>query len=164
MTNSVFSAIKRGVGATSRGFAVISSIALIFMTLLTVLDVFLRALFDYPIHGALELIEFSLGIVVFLALAFCGVQNGHIVIDILVRRFPKPFRIAIGAVISLVSAAILGLIGYRMVFQAIRVHMMGQTSVILDIPVYPFILVGAFGIVLLALVYLLKSVLLFEEK
>ena len=163
MLNPVFSAIKRGVGATSRGFAVISGIALVFMTVLTVLDVSLRAFFDYSIHGAIELTEFSLGIIVFLALAFCGVQNGHIVIDILVKRISRPFRIVIGTVISLFSACMLGLLGYRMVVQAIRVYSMEQTSVILDIPVYPFVLVGAFGCSLLAVVYLIKSVSSLEE-
>lgn len=164
MVHSVFGAIKRGVGAASRGVAVISGITLVFMTLLTVFDVFLRAVFDYSIHGAIELTEFSLGIIVFLALAFCGVQNGHIVIDILVKRISRPFRIVIGTVISFFSACMLGLLGYRMVVQAMRVYSMGQTSVILDIPVYPFVLVGAFGCALLALVYLIKSFSSLEEQ
>ena len=51
-----------------------------------------------------------------------------------------------------------------MVLQAIRVHKMGQTSVILAIPVYPFVLVGAFGCLLLAIVYLVKTVSFSEEQ
>lgn len=69
-------------------------------------------LFDSPIPGSLELTEFLLGIIVFLTLAYCAIEGGHIVVDVVVSRFLQRTQASIGAIVYFCSAGMLGLISW----------------------------------------------------
>ena len=70
-------------------FAAVAALFLAAMVLLTVADVVLRALFNYPLRGMLELIELGLACAVFLGLPAVFLRRGHLVVDVL-RTPPGP--------------------------------------------------------------------------
>ena len=84
------------------------------MMLLTVADVALRALANYPIPGALELIELMLACSFFLALPATFLRDEHIVVDVIdavaPRRVPLLKRIA--AALAVLALALMGWQGW----------------------------------------------------
>jgi len=74
----------RGRMAMACGY--ISAIAVAGMMLITVADVFLRAIFNLPIRGTLEIVELLLAATFFLALPATFLRDEHIVVDMIDRK------------------------------------------------------------------------------
>ncbi|UCG64349.1 MAG: TRAP transporter small permease, partial [Deltaproteobacteria bacterium] len=62
------------------------------MMFLTATDVILRYIFNRPISGAYEVIEYMMAILIPFGLAYCALQGGHVSVDLLVSRFPKKIQ------------------------------------------------------------------------
>ena len=67
------------------GCGYISAAAVAGMMLITVADVALRALFNYPVRGTLEIVELMLAASFFLALPATFLRDEHIVVDMIDR-------------------------------------------------------------------------------
>ncbi len=85
--------------------AIVSAIGLLILTLLVVVDVASRNVFDKPIDGAVEATELLMPYIVFLSLAFALNRGEHVRVTILVDRMPSRFK-----TISLVASYALGLV------------------------------------------------------
>ena len=155
--------LERGLFAGSQVTNKIAMGLLPVMMLLTVADVFLRRFLGSPIKGTVELTEFALGIVVFLALAQCAVERGHVVVDVLVSRFPQRTRASIDAIMVFFSAGMSGLISWRLFLYAMRVQYMGEVSASLGIWLWPFVFIAGVGFILLSVVYLIQLVYALRE-
>lgn len=155
MLQRAASFLKSWVFPVSRVVSGIGSAVLVFMVVLTVTEVFARRALNAPITGTLELTSFGLVIVVFLTQAHCGAKDAHIVLDILVVRFPKRLQAGIGALMYVLTTVILGVASWQLIIQAMKLQRIGQTSGLLQINVYPFLYVAALGGILLTLVYLI---------
>jgi TRAP-type C4-dicarboxylate transport system permease small subunit len=77
----------RKAAATACGWA--ASLALAAMTLVTVADVVLRAAFNFPLRGTLEIVELLLACAFFLALPAAFLRDEHIVVDIVDALRPR---------------------------------------------------------------------------
>jgi len=91
------------------GLAVISLVA---MMMVTVADVALRAAFNYPIRGVLEIVELALACTFFLALPASFLRDEHIVVDIVGGRLVPLLR-RIAAVVAIVVIALLAWQGWK---------------------------------------------------
>ena len=156
MLKRVANYLQRGIFPASRVGRIIGAGLLIVLMLLTVVDVVLRHFFDSPIPGTLELIELNLGVIVFLSLAFCAVQRGHVVVDVVVMRFPQRAQESISAIVYLGSTGMLGVMSWQLFLHAMRVRDMSQISTILGIEIYPFVLIAILGSILLTLVFFIQ--------
>lgn len=129
------------------------------MMLLTVADVALRAFFNYPIHGMLELIELGLACTVFVALPAVFLRDEHLVVDVidhLVR--PSVVRL-LDLAGALVSLAVLVVMAWQMVPLARSMHEFGDVTSDLSIPrIYYWIpvLLGVVASALATLVFILR--------
>ena len=93
-------------------FAAVAALFLAAMVLLTVADVVLRALFNYPLRGMLELIELGLACAVFLGLPAAFLRRGHLVVDVIDQLAPPSLvRLLdlVGAVVSFGVLAVMAL-------------------------------------------------------
>jgi len=80
------------------------------MMLLTVVDVALRAAFNYPIRGTYEIVELLLACTFFLALPAVFLREEHIIVDVvdgvapravpLLRRFAEAVAVVVLAVMA----------------------------------------------------------------
>lgn len=125
------------------------------MMFLTALDVVLRYIFNRPIPGAYEVIEFLMAIVVPFGIAYCGHQGSHVVVDLLVVRFPKRVQAIIGSVTAFLSLGLLILITWQNLIYIKEQYGSKLTSAVLLIPVYPFVGVVAIGCAAFSLVLLI---------
>jgi TRAP-type C4-dicarboxylate transport system permease small subunit len=128
------------------------------MMLLITMDVFLRYSFNRPVKGSFELVEFMMAVVICLGMAYTGVQKGHVAVELLVSRFSPRVQALIDSFNWLVSMGLFLLISWKAVAQARVVGVSGLASSVLHVPVFPFLLVLAFGSGFLCLVFLVNFI------
>lgn len=126
-----------------------STVLLIIMMLLTVVDVILRYFFDSPIHGSMELTEYLMVCVGTLGLAWCALEGGHIKVDLIVSRLSQRKQNFINSFNYVLLIGVSGLIAWQTFVRAGTVQRLGVASAMLDIPRWPFVLVVSFSYLLL---------------
>ncbi|MBW1801647.1 MAG: TRAP transporter large permease subunit [Deltaproteobacteria bacterium] len=124
------------------------------MMFLTATDVILRYVFNRPITGSLELTELMMAIVVSFALAYAAVKNEHVNIDLITSRLPPKPQAALNTITSCLCFGVFALIAWRTVLYAEHQRLGNFETMSLQIPVYPFVYVVAFGCAVLCLVFL----------
>ena len=122
---------------------------------ITVLDVFLRYVFNAPLASAWEFTEFSMSLIVFLGIAYCGWTGGHIAVDVFEKWLNRPGLRFLPALIAFVGAALFALIAYRATLETIAT--IDQVSNMLRWPHYPFRFTVAFGAAMLAAVLAIQG-------
>jgi len=121
---------------------------MIFVVLMVVVDVTLRRVFNNPLSFSFEVMGFGLVIMVWSSILYSTARERHISVDVLVARFPEKVRLILRCAFDFVSAVILLLIGWQSIIYAMQQHDMNAISMILDVPLYPFIYIVAFGAIL----------------
>jgi len=125
------------------------------MMFLTATDVILRYIFNRPISGAYEVIEYMMAILIPFGLAYCALQGGHVSVDLLVSRFRKKIQLIISTITTLFCLILFVLITWQNVIYIKEHFEANLTSAVLLIPVYPFVAAVAIGSAALCLVLVL---------
>ena len=117
-------------------------------------DVCLRALANMPVLGpyTYEAIGFMMVILVFFAVAHCQVQRSHVNVDLVASRLPRKAQLIIDSITNLLGVGLFGLITWRSIVQTQFMRDAGTISIALTVPLFPFLIVVAFGSALLCLV------------
>ena len=124
--------------AADRALCIASAAIILFMMLLTTLDVVLRYAFNRPLVGVYELQEFMLVGVVFLALAYIQSSNGHIYVDLLSNRFSERGQAVLGVFSHAASLLIFGLITWQGGLRAWTALVTGQSREgLISYPLWP---------------------------
>ena len=148
---------ERKIHALSRIMGIIAIAILVAMMLFTVLNVILRAFFNSPIPGDVELIEIAMVCTSFLGLGWCAMRGRHIKVDLIVSFLPKRVRKIIDSFGYLIGLAISFIIALESIAEGLAHRKENYLSASLGIPIYPFYWVTAlgFGILCLAIFVLL---------
>jgi TRAP-type C4-dicarboxylate transport system permease small subunit len=126
------------------------------MMLLVVIDVSLRYLFNRPIPGIPELVEFAMICVGFLGIAWCSVRNGHIAVDLVVNRFPGRVQAAFDIIAEIIGFIVFSVLSWQGFAQAVQMYRIDNVSRTLHVPTYPFYAVLGIGCGVLCIVLLVK--------
>jgi TRAP-type transport system small permease protein len=118
---------------------VIAAWTLSAMMFLTFVDVVLRYLFNRPIPGAAEVIQYMMAIVVPFSIVYCARKQTHITVELLVERLSTKARQKIDCLISLMMFVFFVPITWQSFYYILDEYQSGLTSSVLYIPVYPFI-------------------------
>jgi len=124
------------------------------LVLMLMYSITARRLFNAPLKGSLEMTELALVLITFLILAYDSLEGEKMLVEIVVSLFPKRARVITAPIILSLATVMLAILSRQLVVQAIRVQNYGQTTPNLELPIYPFLYVAAFGTLLLTLVYL----------
>jgi len=146
------------VTGLSRALDRIAGFLLAAVMSMVVLNILLRVLLKRPIFGAYEYVGLLTAVVIGLALAHCGMQNGHIDISIVVERLPARLQAVVGVVINIVSLCFWGLSAWYIGGYARSMMASGLVSPTTQLPTYPFVYLIAFGLLTLCLVLLVRSI------
>jgi TRAP-type C4-dicarboxylate transport system permease small subunit len=139
-----------------RLLAYLSGVLILLLVAFTVVDVFLRYLFNAPLKSVYEFTEFIMAAIVFLGIPYTGWIGAHIAVDVFAKWLDKPALRFLTASIAFISAALFALIAYRATLETIAT--ISQVSNRLAWPHYPFRFTVAFGCALLAIVLLVQGV------
>ncbi len=148
--------IRKGIFSAANVLTVLGLVALVIMTLLTVVDVCSRRFFNMPVTGTVEIVRFCLSIVVFATLAHCETNKTHIIVDVLVRMFRLQTQVVVRACTQVLSTIMLGVLSWQLFVYAAKLQDTGQVTSTLGVWVYPFVFIAAIGTVLFALVLLVQ--------
>lgn len=130
--------------------ATVASAVLAGMMFLMAADVLGRYLFNAPIPGGLELVEFMMAILVPFGVAYCALHRGHVAVDMIVERFPRTLRQAVDTLTTLASIVFIGILCWQNILNVIDSFDSKMTSAVLKLPSYPFVVPVALGMGLFA--------------
>jgi TRAP-type transport system small permease protein len=136
----------------------IGACVLALMMLLTAVDVTMRYIFNRPIIGSFEITEYMMVILVSFGFAYVTLTKGQISVDLLITNLPPKARIIMGLFTDFVSFAILTLLTWQVYLQVKSQYDSNAISASLEIPAYPFVAAGAFGLTLLSIALLLEFI------
>lgn len=104
-----------------------------------------------PINGDFELVEAGLAFAIFAFIPLCQLENAHASVDIFISHFPKLNR-KMQIIIDVVFAAALILIAVKLFAGMQSKQNSGQTTFLLQLPVWWAYAASLFGAVIAALV------------
>jgi TRAP-type C4-dicarboxylate transport system permease small subunit len=119
----------------------IAGLALVFMMVVTLSEVIMRA-FGKPIVGSYELISFTGGIVIGFAIPYTSWKRGHVYVDSIINTFSKEKRGVINATTRCLGILLFLFIGWNFISMGIDLYTTGEVSTTLRLPFYPI----AYGI------------------
>jgi TRAP-type C4-dicarboxylate transport system permease small subunit len=142
--NRIFAWV-RGVSKFLHGIA---GVSLVFLMLLTIADVVLRA-FHRPIRGVYELVGFASAMAIGLAMPYTSWMRGHVHVDSLVSRLPAGGRVAMQIVTRLAAAGLFLVVGINLIRFGMDLRASGEVSPTLELRFYSV----AFGLAVAAFLH-----------
>jgi len=141
---------------------VMSGTAVLALMLLATGNVVLR-IFHAPFRGTYEIVSFLGAIGVAFALASTQRRKGHIVVDILSSRYPRPVRRLVDALSAGIGAVFFGIVAWQVLVWGVRIMAAGEVSETLKVVYHPFVFSVAAGFAILTLTCLLDIARAFRE-
>jgi TRAP-type C4-dicarboxylate transport system permease small subunit len=110
--------------------------ALTVMMLLTIADVALRT-FSSPIPGTYELVGILGAIVIGFSLPYTTVKKGHVVMDFLTEKLPRPVRSFLYIVTRILAIAFFVIAAWNLCRLGADYSKAGEFTLTLKLPLYP---------------------------
>jgi TRAP-type C4-dicarboxylate transport system permease small subunit len=142
---------------------VIAGVGLVAMLVLIVADIIGNKAFKYPIPGGIEFASFIAVIVIAFAVAEVQIMRGHIEVEFLVMRLPKLSQKIINSIINLFGIVLWVFISWRSFLYAGELHKIGEVSMTIGVPFYPFVYIIAVCAIAVCLVLLLQTINNFRD-
>ena len=148
--------VERIINVLNRWLSWVAGGFLVAMMLLTVANMFLRAIPGCsPFVGTSEAVCFLAALVAAFALGYTQLEKGHTRVDILMSRFPPRAQSIIDSSMFLIGMGLFGVATWRLVLLANRYWELGSLSETMYIIFFPLIYAVALSCALLCLVLLL---------
>ncbi|MDQ0341027.1 TRAP-type C4-dicarboxylate transport system permease small subunit [Caldalkalibacillus uzonensis] len=148
----------------SKGLHYVAHLILLIMMFTVTVDVLGRFLINRPLLGSYEITQMGLALTVFFSLAYTHYVKEHITIDFVVEKFPPTVQKIFDIVISLVIAALMGVICWQLWESAQRFLKSNAVTGDLGIPVYIFYIMAMVGTVVFALVAFVNALALIQKE
>lgn len=145
--------MDKAVAWASQKLDIVAGVTLVAMMALVFGNVVCRAVWQ-PIMGTYEMTAFLAAMTISFALANCAVNKGHIALTLFVDRLPPRLRAFLDIIVSILGALLYLILAWEVTKYAFHMRRIGEVSLTMEIPFYPFILGVAFGLLMLALVSL----------
>lgn len=133
----------------------IGMVALAVMMFLTAVDVTLRKVANMPIMGSSEMIQFTMVMCGGLGLAYCAVEKGHVVVDLVTSRLSRRVQGIMGSITSLIALAVCIVLTWQTVNYVNLLMKSKQMTAVLIVPIYPFVAIFAFSLALYCIVLII---------
>lgn len=128
--------------------ALIGGLVLIAISAIIILSIVGRQLIFIglaPIPGDFELVEIGGAFSIFCFLPWCTYQNGHATVDVFVAGFGTRLQSLLELIWNIALTGAIGLICWRLYSGMQEVKSYGETTQILEIPIWIGYMTGVFG-------------------
>lgn len=139
-------------------------IFLLALTLVTVLDVTLRTVFNSPIHGGRDIAQFFLIIVVSASIAYSGRSGGQVVVELFENIASEKTMRRVNVVIKCIGFLMMLVLSWHLVITGMEAVEFGESSGTLEISYAPFMYTAAFGMLLYGIVLLAEIIQLIRGR
>ncbi len=151
---SAEAAVGRFIGALARALAIAGGIVLVALAVMSVVSIVGRAFTRMglgPVPGDFELVEAGCAVAIFAFLPWCQFRQGNVTVDMLASYLPARFWASL-AVIGNIAMSIISLIVTWQLWLGFRDKLgYGETSMILQMPVWWGYAAGVIGAVVFVL-------------
>ena len=155
---SFLKALDRGFDRLIVGFAWMAGALMMFALVAVCVDVIMRYFFNKPLPWVLQISEYILLYIPFLAAAYVLREEGHIRIDILLNRLGRRTRDRVNAVTSVLACAVLLVLAYYGACITVNYYQRGVPTIkYLKIPEFLVIAVIPAGCFLFSIQFLRRS-------
>jgi TRAP-type C4-dicarboxylate transport system permease small subunit len=144
--------------------AVLGGLLLLAMAGLVVVSVIGRRFFNSPVNGDFELVSMGAAIAIFTFLPYTQARRGNILVDTFTNWLPARTNQLIDAFWDLVYAATMGFLAVCLIDGAYEHYRSGQTTMLLQIAIWPAIALSAALMVLLTVVALATALKLVRRQ
>jgi TRAP-type C4-dicarboxylate transport system permease small subunit len=141
----------------SRWFAVAGALVALATGALTSVSVILRALWNHPIPGDVELTQMGVALAISLCLPYCQAQGEHIIVDFFTQKASAATQRGLDRLGCAVLVLFYGLLAWRTSVGAVAVKEAGETTMIMGLPMWWAYASLAPGLALAALLALLQT-------
>ncbi len=152
-SKSIETIIQRSV----RLLALVGGAALLCLMLLTVYAVVMRYVFNAPVLWALDVARVGLVMVVFPGLAYCGWTGGHVAVDFISNFAPPAVVRVTDTIVRLACAGLIGMMAWQGLRQGLDALEVGDGTNELELPLFPFYVVFAFGCAVYGIVLIAQA-------
>ena len=148
----------RGFGALERWLGYLGMAFLIGLMAMVVLEVVSRYVFGNPIMGYIDIMRMMMAVMVFLTLAYCQREGGHIRMELFMTRVLKGGRRYHLVEFShlLLSLAGFGAIAISSLNGALQDYAVGDVTAVLYWPTWPAKMLVAIGAIFLCVRFILQ--------
>jgi TRAP-type transport system small permease protein len=130
----------------SAAMSTVGAIALLVMMFWVVADVTLRFVFNRPLLGSYEIVEYMMVGFVFMSFAYAQFCKAHISVPIVVEKLGTRGRAGLDITTGIITLMITAVMVWGGIRQTQDMWMAHMTSAVLFIPKWPFQLVTAIGL------------------
>ncbi len=134
------------------------------VAVIVVASVLSRWLFSAPVPGDFELAQMGTAVAVFAFLPYCQIVRGNIVVDTFTAHLPARLRGRMDAIWDVVYAAAMALVAVCLTRGTLDTFASHEVSMVLRIPVWPGVALGALSCAFLAIVSLATAYSLFRAR
>lgn len=135
------------------------SILLLFITMsIIIMDVVGRNVFNRPIKGSVELIEFLLVIIIYLSVSFTEKNKENVGIDFFIQKKMEQKRFSIIYMVGVLNLLPVLLILVFSAFKTAQLLSTGEVSIYLSIPKWPIPLFVTIGSLILSLRLIIDTI------
>lgn len=150
------------VALMSRVLTGVGALALVVMTLWTVVDVITRYALSKPLKGSIDLVESTLVLVVFLALPACFLRDEQVTVDVFDHVAPPRVVEGLKLLGAFATMLFLLLLGYTGLQPMLDAWQFGDQKPDLPIPIYA--LLGVIEVAIVASVVVLVGKFLIQMR
>ena len=154
----MFERIKKVVYSISNAAGMIGNLCIVFNMLIVTASIVMRMFFRSPIVGLVDIVGIISGCIVALTIAFTEKENGHISASFIIAHFPKKVQIISHIFVSLLSNALLAVLGWRLFIYARQAYIRGTATPTVEIPLFPVAFICSLGLFMFFLTSLVKCI------
>jgi TRAP-type C4-dicarboxylate transport system permease small subunit len=128
--------VGRALFALCRLFAAVGCIAMVIMTVISVVSIAGRALFSAPVPGDYEMVQILAAVSVFAFLPYCQIRGQNVVVDFFTVNASRRVRGLLDALGSAVYLAIAVIIAWRLVEGGFDKWDYGEETMVIRFPLW----------------------------
>jgi TRAP-type C4-dicarboxylate transport system permease small subunit len=134
--HKVYGPVGRVLDVLSRVLAVGSGVVLTGMAVISLASVVGRAVFDYPVLGDYELVQMLSAAAVAMALPFCQMVRGNVIVDFFTTGLPAEVNRFFDLCANLLLTIGAFAFAWRMTVGLIELRRTGDASMLLNLPTW----------------------------
>lgn len=128
--------IGQALDLVCRVFAVCSGLMLVAMALMSVYSIVGRSLLGKPVLGDYEMVQMMSAIAVTMALPFCQMVGGHVIVDFFTVKFSPRVNAALDTVAALLLAIFAWVIAWRVGGATLEFRRNQDATMLLNLPTW----------------------------
>lgn len=143
----------------SRVITTVASALLIIIAVIVLANILMRAIFNRPLAGTVEVVQYGMMTCAALILCRTGFQQRHVAVTLLVDALPKRAGSVLKMITSLISFVVFAYISVSDFLEAPKMAATGRVSDVLKLPTHYLYTIMAVGFLFAAIVFLYWTVI-----